>query len=206
MSEPQTDEFFYVLKDSVRILLVDDDPILREFGVVHLSSEAASVATAGDGAEALAMLDQTPIDIVLLDLEMPRMDGFDVLRRLRSQPHTAELPVIVVTGREDVGAIDRAFEAGATSFVVKPINWRLLSYQIRYVRRAWSAERSLSRAGDDARTGSARTSGALLELARESRRFLLAALEAAPQLRAEAGGYAEALERLSAAALAAGGG
>src|SRR6201996_3013739 len=101
MSEPQADEFFYVLKDSVRILLVDDDPILREFGVVHLSSEAASVTTAGDGEEALAMLEQAPVDIVLLDLEMPRMDGFDVLRRLRANPRTAELPVIVVTGRED---------------------------------------------------------------------------------------------------------
>jgi DNA-binding response OmpR family regulator len=206
MAETEADEFFYVLKDSVRILLVDDDPILREFGVVHLSSESASVATAADGEDALAMLEQTPADIVLLDLEMPRMDGFDVLRRLRAQPHTAELPVIVVTGREDVGAIDRAFELGATSFVVKPINWRLLSYQIRYVRRAWTAERSLCRASDNARSDSARTSGALLELARESRRFLLTALEAAPQLRANAGGYAAALERLSAAAIAAGGG
>ncbi len=206
MAETQADEFFYVLKDSVRILLVDDDPILREFGVVHLSSEAASVTTAADGEDALAILEQTPVDIVLLDLEMPRMDGFDVLRRLRSQPRTAELPVIVVTGREDVGAIDRAFEAGATSFVVKPINWRLLSYQIRFVRRAWSAERSLLRVNDDVRNDSARTSGALLELARESRRFLLSALETAPQLRAEAAGYAAALERLSAAAVAAGGG
>jgi len=206
MAIAQADEFFYVLKDSLHILLVDDDPILREFGVVHLSSDAAEVKTAAGGAEACAMIDTLPVDVVLLDLEMPDMDGFDVLRRLRSQPHTAELPVIVVTGREDVVAIDRAFQAGATSFVVKPINWRLLSYQIRFVRRAWTAENTLSRANDEARTGSARTSGALLELARESRRFLLTALDEAPQLRASAGQYAAALERLSAAALAAGDG
>jgi len=205
MPETQADEFFYVLKDPLRILLVDDDPILREFGVVHLSSESAEVKTAADGAEAFEILDGAPVDVVLLDLEMPGMDGFEVLRRLRGEARTAELPVIVVTGREDVSAVDRAFEAGATSFVVKPINWRLLSYQIRYVRRAWTAERALSRTTDEVRTGSARTSGALFELARESRRFLLTALEEAPQLRASASHYAAALERLSAAALAADG-
>jgi CheY-like chemotaxis protein len=202
-ADAQSDGYFYVLKDSLRILLVDDDPILREFAIVHLSSETAEVHTAADGVEALEFLGQSGVDVILLDLEMPKMDGFDVLRRLRDQPKTAELPVIVVTGREDVGAIDRAFDAGATSFVVKPLNWRLLSYQIRYVRRAWNAERGLSLAHDDARTGSVRTGEALTDLARESARFMQLALRAAPQLRPAAGDYALALERLSSAALAA---
>lgn len=203
MPKAQADEFFYVLKEPLRILLVDDDPILREFGVVHLASDVAEVKTVAGGAAAFEILDTEPVDVVLLDLEMPEMDGFDVLHRLRNQPRTAELPVIVITGREDVAAIDRAFEAGATSFIVKPINWRLLSYQIRYVRRAWTAEKTLSRTHDHARTGGARTSGALLELARESRRFLQTALRESPQLRQAASHYAAALERLSAAALAA---
>jgi CheY-like chemotaxis protein len=197
------DGFFYVLKDSIRILLVDDDPILREFAIVHLSSETAEVQTAGDGIEALDILGRSPVDVVLLDLEMPKMDGFAVLRQLRGEPRTAELPVIVVTGREDVGAIDRAFETGATSFVVKPINWRLLSYQIRFVRRAWKTERVLSRAHREARAGSERTGEALGDLAREGERFMRVALSAAPELRPAAGGFASALERLSAAALAA---
>src|SRR5271166_6986845 len=83
MSAPtaEAEGFFYVLKDSIRILLVDDDPILREFAIVHLSSETAQVQTAADGIEALDMLRASPVDLVLLDLGMPKMDGFDVLER-----------------------------------------------------------------------------------------------------------------------------
>jgi CheY-like chemotaxis protein len=198
-----SDGFFYVLKDALRILLVDDDPILREFAIVHLSSERAQVQTAADGVEALAALERAAPDIVLLDLEMPNMDGFEVLRRMHENPHTANIPVIVVTGREDVGAIDRAFEAGATSFVVKPINWRLLSYQIRFVRRAWTTQHHLTLAHREARTGSQLVGDALTDIARESAQFMQTVVGVAPELRGAAGGYAEALQRLSAAALAA---
>jgi DNA-binding response OmpR family regulator len=205
MSGPvaESNSFFYVLKDSLRILLVDDDPILREFAIVHLTSETAQVQTAVDGVEALEVLAHTPFDVVLLDLEMPNLNGFDVLKRLRERRETAELPVIVVTGREDVGAIDRAFDAGATSFVIKPLNWRLLSYQIRFVHRAWKTERGLSRAHSEARTGAMLANGALTDLARESEQFMRLVLNAAPELRPAVGGYALALERLTAAALAA---
>jgi CheY-like chemotaxis protein len=205
MSGPgrDSDGFFYVLKDALRILLVDDDPILREFAIVHLSSESAQLQTAADGVEALEALARTPADIVLLDLEMPNMDGFEVLRRMQENPRTADIPVIVVTGREDVGAIDRAFEAGATSFVVKPINWRLLSYQIRFVRRAWKTQNHLTRAHREARTGSQLVGDALGDMARETAQFVDVAVAAAPQLREAAGAYAETLERLSSAVLAA---
>ena len=125
--------FFYVLQEAVRILYVDDDPILREFAVVNLATERASVDTAADGRAALAAIAGEPPDLVLLDLDMPEMDGFEVLEALRADPKFRDLPVIVVTGREDVEAVDRAFAVGATSFVVKPLNWRLLSHQLRYV-------------------------------------------------------------------------
>ena len=199
----ESDGFFYVLKDSLRILLVDDDPILREFAIVHLSSETAQVQTAVDGLDALEALERSLFDVILLDLEMPKLDGFEVLKRLRGRRETSELPVIVVTGREDVGAIDRAFDAGATSFVVKPLNWRLLSYQIRFVHRAWKTERGLSRAHSEARTGAMLASGALTDLARESEQFMRLVLNTAPELRPAASGYALALERLTAAAMAA---
>ena len=137
------DGFFFVLDEAVRILFVDDDPITREFAAVHLSSDAAQISLAADGFEALRALARQPIDVLLLDLEMPRMDGFEVLKVLRGMAETQHLPVIVVTGREDIAAIDRAYQAGATSFLVKPINWRLLSYQIRYVLRARNNERAL---------------------------------------------------------------
>lgn len=135
--------FFYVLDETARILFVDDDPILREFAQVNLASPKASLDLAADGAEALRCLAACDYDIVLLDLEMPVLNGFDTLARIRADPRTRDLAVIVQTGREDVEAIDRAFQLGATSFVTKPLNWRLLAYQILYVLRASRAERNL---------------------------------------------------------------
>jgi CheY-like chemotaxis protein len=133
--------FFYVLDEASRILFVDDDPILREFAQVNLASPQCDVDVAADGAIALEQLAIRDYDVVLLDLEMPVMDGFTALARLRADPRTEHLPVIVQTGREDVEAIDKAFRLGATSFVTKPLNWRLLTYQVRYVLRASRAER-----------------------------------------------------------------
>jgi CheY-like chemotaxis protein len=164
----QQQPFFHVLQDELRVLFVDDDPILREFALVHLTTDKAEVKAVGDGDEALALLADWPADILLLDLEMPRVDGFEVLSRLGEAGRLRELPVIVVTGREDIAAIDRAYAAGATSFVSKPLNWRLLSYQIRYVRRAYEAEqasRTAVRAADRRLADLARHTAQLLALA-----------------------------------------
>jgi CheY-like chemotaxis protein len=144
--------FFYVMDEVARLLFVDDDPILREFAQVHLSSDAVTVEVAADGLEALEALRRRSYDLLLVDLEMPRMDGFELLAHLRADPATAHLPVVVETGREDVDAIDRAFRAGATAFVTKPLNWRLLTYQLRFTLRAARAEAALRqgvRAGSD---------------------------------------------------------
>lgn len=145
--ERDVSSFFYVLDESSRALFVDDDPILREFAQVNLASPKCEIDVAADGAEALQRLALRDYDVLLLDLEMPVMDGFAALERLRADPLTEHLPVIVQTGREDVEAIDMAFRLGATSFVTKPLNWRLLTYQIRYVLRASQAERRVRAAG-----------------------------------------------------------
>ena len=128
--------FFYVLEDDARLLFVDDDPILREFAQVNLESPSTHVDVATGGDEALQKMARQRYDLVLLDLEMPGMDGFAVLERMRGDPVLRHVPVVVQTGREDVEAIDRCFHLGAASFVMKPLNWRLLTYQIRYVLRA----------------------------------------------------------------------
>jgi len=125
------------------LLFVDDDPILREFAQVNLASAAVEVDVVADGVEALEALSRRRYDLLLVDLEMPRMDGFELLANLRADPETAHLPVVVETGREDVEAIDRAFRAGATAFVTKPLNWRLLTYQLRFTLRAARAEAAL---------------------------------------------------------------
>ena len=128
--------FFYVLDDHAKILFVDDDPILREFAQVNLASPNTRIDVACDGVQALEMMRAQTYDVVLLDLEMPGLNGFDALTQIRDDPALARTAVIVQTGREDVEAIDRCFRLGATSFVMKPLNWRLLSYQVRYVLRA----------------------------------------------------------------------
>lgn len=192
--------FFYVLQDALQILYVDDDPILREFAQVHLTTDSATVTVAEDGLAALERMDEVRPDVVLLDLEMPRMDGFEVLRRLRSDAAYERLPIIVATGREDVAAVDRAFEEGATSFVVKPINWRLLSYQIRYVHRAHQAELSLLEARRRARSEVNEITDALSRLCSLGARFVADALRLEPSLKTPAADYIQALEKASAAA------
>ena len=164
----------YGSADTLRILFVDDDPILREFASVNLSAEHVVVETSPGGAPALTALESGVADILLLDLETPSSDGLGALRRIRADPRYASLPVIVVTGREDVDMVDQAFEAGATSFVVKPLNWRLLGRQLRYVRRAARPEQ----------TPAARDEGLerLHELAAEGARFIAQALSHDPAL------------------------
>jgi CheY-like chemotaxis protein len=179
--------FYYVLQESMRILFVDDDPILREFASVNLSSEHASIETAQDGVAALEAIRQSAPDIVLLDLEMPNLDGFAVLDALRGDAATRDLPVIVVTGREDIEAVDRAFAAGATSFVVKPLNWRLLSHQVRYVHRTAMNELRMANLSSAA-------ADQLLALAREGVNFIGQALAIDPSLRVAAIPFAKAAD------------
>jgi DNA-binding response OmpR family regulator len=135
--------FSFVDGGPARILAVDDDPILREFAAVYLATPTTTIDTA-DGAEAgLAMMQETAYDILLIDIEMPGMDGIAMVGEIRSTPRWAHIPVVMVTGCEDIVSIDRAYAAGATSFVAKPVNWRLLSYHLRFVLRA-SGPRSLT--------------------------------------------------------------
>jgi DNA-binding response OmpR family regulator len=83
----------------------------------------------------LSLLTHDDFDIVLCDIEMPVLDGFELLAKIRSDSRLSHLPVVMLTGKEDILSIDRAYNLGATAFTTKPVNWRSLSYQIRYVLR-----------------------------------------------------------------------
>lgn len=126
----------FVLTENVQILVMDDDPIQCEFARVYLSTPSASVETAENGSDGLRLLREGKFDLAVVDLDMPVMNGFELIQRVRADPALRGLPIVVVTGREDVESIDLAYDLGATSFVTKPVNWRLLSYQLRYVLRA----------------------------------------------------------------------
>ncbi len=133
----------FVFDEPTRMLVADDDPILCEFASVYLSSPIATVETVRDGAAALRRLQESHFEIALLDIGMPELDGFEVLHRIRADPALHHLPVMMLTGHEDIQSIDRAYNLGATAFTTKPVNWRQLSYHIRYVVRAGQAERAL---------------------------------------------------------------
>ena len=130
----------YVFDEPTRILIVDDDPILREFATVHLAAPLSRIETVSNGEAALDLLSREPFDLVLVDIGMPGMDGFELVQRIRANETLRDLPVVIITGREDIASIDRAYMVGATSFVTKPVRWRQLSYQLRYVMRASKRE------------------------------------------------------------------
>lgn len=121
--------------EPARLLVVDDDPILREFAVANLTTPTVTVETAENGEAGWQRLKKGGIDIALVDLEMPVMDGFDLITTVRGNDKLFPLPIVVATSRDDMEAIDRAYGVGATSFVLKPLNWRVVSYQLSYVLR-----------------------------------------------------------------------
>ena len=130
----------FVAIEPARLLVADDDPILREFAIANLTTSEFEVEVACDGIAAWARLERRDIDIALIDLDMPGMNGFELIERIRWDEALKHLPVVVVTGREDMVAVDKAYAAGATSFVVKPLNWRLLMHQLAYVLKNSRAE------------------------------------------------------------------
>lgn len=128
--------YTFVLAGDLRILVVDDDPIQREFSVVYLAAPGVEVVTAKSGEAAVSLLGSGIFDIALVDYDMPGMSGVELLQAIRQDKQLGSLPVILITGREDMTSIDAAYNAGASSFMCKPVNWRLLAYQIRFVLRA----------------------------------------------------------------------
>jgi diguanylate cyclase (GGDEF)-like protein/PAS domain S-box-containing protein len=101
------------------------------------------VLEAEDGAQAVQLFAEATPEIVLMDVEMPNMDGFSACAALRSLPHGLDTPILMVTGHDDVESVHRAFEVGATDFLSKPINWALLGYRVRYMLRASGTYRAL---------------------------------------------------------------
>jgi len=119
----------------VRVLIADDDAILREIAYAMLNEAGFAVQMVSSGDAAVAACALGMPDIALLDVEMADGDGYQACTNIRSLPGGADLPIVMVTGCDDSASIDRAYEAGATDFVVKPINWTLLAHRIRYVMR-----------------------------------------------------------------------
>lgn len=125
------------------VLIIDDDKLIRLMARQFLEIADFTVIESGEGHDGISLFMTAAPDIVLLDVLMPVMDGFDVCAALRALPGGEHIPVLIMTGLEDIESINRAFEVGATDFVVKPINWVALIHHIRYVLRSSQVVRDL---------------------------------------------------------------
>ena len=126
-----------------KILVADDDPILCEVASSTLSEAGHTVDIAADGAVAIKHLKRTTYDLAMIDIDMPAHNGFEVISHMRGNPLNRYTPAIVVTSNDDVGSIERAFNAGATSFLSKPVNWKLFVHHVQYVLKSSQKEREL---------------------------------------------------------------
>ena len=153
------------------ILVADDEPTTRQLTRVALEQAGFSVVEAGDGAAAIAAFERSAPDLVLLDVEMPVMDGITACRKLRERPDGRYVPIVMATGLEDIASIDRAYAAGATDFIPKPINWALLRHRVRYVLRSSQAARELGRSEEKFRLITESSSDFIAMLDRDGQRL-----------------------------------
>jgi signal transduction histidine kinase len=107
-----------------------------------------SVIEAASSEHALQICADTVPRLIIADVIMPGVDGFELCRELRRRPETAFVPILMATGLDDVTSIMQAYEAGATDFIVKPVNWDLLNHRVRYILRASRAFDEVRRSQD----------------------------------------------------------
>ncbi|MDD5246676.1 MAG: response regulator [Candidatus Omnitrophica bacterium] len=119
----------------VKILVVDDDPDIRDILKLTLSEENYDVIEAGDGEEALKIIGTKPLDLVLLDFRIPKVDGREVCRRIKKDLLLRHLPIIMVTGKGDISDKVGGIDAGADDYVVKPFEPKELLARIRMILR-----------------------------------------------------------------------
>jgi two-component system, cell cycle response regulator len=116
---------------SPQILVVDDDPDTVAILSRHLQREGFVPLAANSGAECLKMVQENEVDVILLDLMMPEMDGFQVCKALKNNPETAEIPVIMITARDDMDARAEGMRLGVSDFLAKPVFRRQLANRVR---------------------------------------------------------------------------
>ncbi|MCL1600055.1 MAG: response regulator, partial [Actinomycetia bacterium] len=127
-----------------RILVVDDDPDILQFVQMNLELDGFEVELAGGGREALEKAAAAPPDLMLLDVMMPEIDGLTVLRRMRADPPTANIPVIVLTARSLAEDRVKGLDLGADDYITKPFDLEELISRIRTVLRRSQQMRDLS--------------------------------------------------------------
>ena len=131
----------------VNVLVVDDDESVVDMIRMGFEADGMNVSSAGDGAEALEVLSREPIDVIVLDIMMPRVDGWMTLMEIRNDPLTADIPVIMLTAKTQDLAKILAFKQGVQQYVTKPFS--ILELSARVQSLAKHGRRALQRAGGD---------------------------------------------------------
>jgi len=115
------------------ILVVDDDPGIVRVVEINLTQEGYQVCKAADGEEALASIAAAPPDLVVLDVMMPKMDGFEALKRLKGDPATADIPIIMLTARAQDEDVFEGYGTGAQWYLPKPFDPLELRQVVRHL-------------------------------------------------------------------------
>jgi DNA-binding response OmpR family regulator len=129
-----------------RVLIADDDPKGAELLEAYLAATDYELRTAGDGEETLQQVAAWKPDVILLDVMMPRISGFEVCKRLRADPATRHVGVLMITALDQPSDVDRALDCGTDDFLTKPINKNELLLRIRALLRALENKREPDRA------------------------------------------------------------
>ena len=114
-----------------QIMVVDDDPDTVTVLARYLQREGFATLEALSGAQCLKLVGEHHIDVILLDLMMPEMDGFQVVRALKNNPATAEIPIIMVTARDDIESRSEGMRVGVSDFLAKPVFRKQLANRIK---------------------------------------------------------------------------
>jgi CheY-like chemotaxis protein len=129
-----------------RVLIADDNPQGVELLEAYLAGCAYETETAADGEETLRKVAQWRPDLILLDIMMPKISGFEVCKRIRANPETHDMAVLMITALDQLSDIERAVEAGTDDFLTKPINKTELLLRVRSALKSRLNKRDLDRA------------------------------------------------------------
>ncbi|SEL13434.1 response regulator receiver modulated diguanylate cyclase/phosphodiesterase [Colwellia chukchiensis] len=177
-----------LFEQQMTALVVDDDIAHRLLLESTLSAAGHWVKSAENGKQAVEIFQNTAIDIVLMDVNMPEMDGFQACQQMRALAHGKDVPIVLITGMDDHKSIEKAFNVDATDFIIKPVNWPILGHRVSYYLKAGrlfkelrNSEQSLKDAQEIALMGTWELDLATMQLRFSEQLKQLAQLQHAPQ-------------------------